>query len=114
MSKLKNLPTSAPQNFATLLTSKPHQIISMALSESTLFQMSIFTFADKETISEEAYFGDTMYLILEGMTHIILNGHAHLLKQGDVFKVPAHTLHAIGGVGPFKVFQITLNEEETL
>ncbi|MFA5528205.1 MAG: cupin domain-containing protein [Peptostreptococcales bacterium] len=112
MERLRNLPTEKPMEIASLIEPKKDQIISMALSKSNHVQMSLFTFSDKETVSEEEYFGDTMYLILEGETFITQNGKELLLKTGDTLMVPAHTLHAIGGKGAFKVLQITLNKGE--
>ncbi len=112
MANLRNLPTEIPMQMASLITPKKNQIISMALANSEHLQMSLFTFADKETVSEEEYFGDTMYFILEGETQINQNGKEYLLNTGDTFMVPAHTLHAIGGKGAFKVLQITLNKGE--
>lgn len=75
----------------------------MALLKSEHVQISLFTFADKEIISKEEYFGDTMYLVLEGETLVAPNGKEHLLKTEDTLMVPAHVLHAIGGKGAFKV-----------
>lgn len=110
MNTLRNLPQDNPENLAELISPKKNQIVSMALSQSDHLHISLFTFADKETVSEEEYFGDTMYLLVEGETYVTQNGKEHLLKEGDVFSVPAHTLHAIGGKGEFKVLQITVNE----
>ena len=112
MASLRNLPNESPVQLASLITLKKNQIVSMALSKSEHLQMSIFAFADQETVSEEEYFGDTMYLVLEGETHISKNGKEYLLKAGDTFMVPAHTLHAIGGKSAFKLLQITVNEGE--
>lgn len=110
MAILKNLPTEEPKNLSSLLTPKQNQIVSMALSDSEDFQLSVLTFADQETVSEEEYFGDTMYFVLEGETFVTLGEKSHLLKTGDVFKVNAHVLHAIGGKGKFKVMQLTVKE----
>ncbi len=109
MANLRNLPTENPMQLASLITSKKNQIVSMALSNSEHLQMSLFTFADKETVSEEEYFGDTMYFVLEGETQINKDGKEYILKAGDVFMVPAHVLHAIGGESEFKLLQITVN-----
>lgn len=109
MAHFRNLPTEAPQNLASLITPKQNQVISMALSKSDNFQMALFTFADKETVSEEAYNGDTIYLIVEGETIISEEQREHHLKYGDVLCIPEGVLHAIGGKGSFKVLQITIN-----
>lgn len=107
---LKNLPLENAQNLADLITPKHNQVVSMALSKSDNVQVTLFTFADKETVSEEEYLGDTMYYIVEGETYVGQKGNKTLLKTGDVFSVPAHTLHEIGGKGAFKVLQITINK----
>lgn len=112
MENFKNLPKGKPEPLTSLITAKKNQIISMALSNSKHMQMSIYAFADKETVSEEKYFGDTMYLVLEGETQIEKEGKRYDLKTGDTFMVPAYTLHAIGGDTAFKLLQITLNEGE--
>lgn len=109
MASLRNLPTESPAQMASLIESKKNQVVSMALSKSEHLQMSLFAFADNETVSEEEYFGDTMYLVIEGETEVNQGGKVHHLKTGDTFMVPAHTLHEIGGTGSFKLLQITLN-----
>ncbi|AMJ41374.1 cupin domain-containing protein [Anaerotignum propionicum] len=110
MATLRNLPTDNPECFSEMITPKKNQVVSMLLSSSEHIYVTLFTFADKETVSEEEYFGDTLYYVLEGETLIKQGEKMSHLKTGDVFSVPAHTLHAIGGKGSFKVLQITVNE----
>ena len=110
MANLKNLPEDIPQKLADMITPRQNQIVSMALSKSDNVSVSLFTFANEETVSEEEYFGDTMYYIVEGETYITKGINKTILKTGEIIKVPAHTLHAIGGIGEFKVLQITINE----
>ncbi len=110
MKRLKNLPIDKPQALKDLITPKKNQIISMALAANAHIQMSLFTFADQETVSEEEYFGDTMYYLLEGETYIKQGEKTKHLIMGDVLLIPARTLHAIGGKEAFKVLQIIINE----
>lgn len=110
MATLRNLPQEVPQNLADLIAFKNNQVVSMGLSKSDHMQISIFSFDGKENVSEEEYFGDTMYYILEGETCVTKDDKEYLIKAGEVFYVPAHTLHAIGGIGSFKLLQITVNE----
>ncbi|WHH58689.1 cupin domain-containing protein [Petroclostridium sp. X23] len=110
MEILRNLPIEIPMALASLITPKKNQIVSMTLSQSKQLQIILFTFADKETVSEEAYLGDTMYLVIEGETYITKEDIRYHLKEGDTLMIPAHTLHAIGGKGAFKLLQITVNE----
>lgn len=61
----------------------------MNFSASEHIQIILFTFADKETVSEEEYYGDTMYLVIEGETYITKKEEKYHLKTGDIFMVPA-------------------------
>lgn len=110
MAIIKNIPDQMPAELASLITPKNSQIVSMDLTTSSHLQMALFTFSDQETVSEEEYFGDTLYLMVEGETYITQGEKKHHLKKGEVLKIPAHTLHAIGGKDSFKVLQITINE----
>ena len=112
MAMLKNLPVDKPKAMKELIDIRKKQVVSMALSKSDSIQMSVFSFADEEMVSEEAYFGDTMYMILEGETKVELGNESFTMKEGDTFMVPSKTLHAIGGIGPFKMLQITIKEEQ--
>ena len=48
------------------------------------------------------------HYVLEGDMPLRLEGHEVRLGAGDCLAVPAQTTHAIGGSGPFKLLQITI------
>ncbi len=108
MQHLRNLPTEHPGALAQMVTIQPGRVVSMALSRNEHCQMTLLAFADGESVSEELYFGDTFYYVLEGEMPLCLNGETLCVKAGDCLAVPAGTLHAVGGTQPFKVLQITL------
>lgn len=107
MQFLKNLPET-PEFLSELIQGHPGQVVSMSLSKSEHFQMTLFAFAAGENISEEAYTGDTFYYILDGEAPLWIHGDIYHLTKGGCMAIPAGTLHAIGGDGPFKMLQITL------
>lgn len=107
---LKNLPITNAENLASLLSPKTNQVVSMALSKSDNVQISLFTFADGEAVSEERYLGDTFYLLVEGHTRIKFADRTVEMNTGDILAVPAMVGHEIGGVDAFKVLQITILE----
>ncbi len=107
---IKNIPLENPQQLAALIKAKPHQVVSMALSNSDHIDMAVFSFADGEMVSEEEYLGTTMYYLLEGETKITRGGKEERLKAGDVLAVPANTLHAVGGLTAFTMLQITIRQ----
>ncbi|ACL21915.1 cupin domain-containing protein [Desulfitobacterium hafniense] len=112
MARLKNLPQERPLPLASLIEARENQVLSMALAQSDRVQISLFSFADGESVSEEEYFGDTLYLILQGEAVITFDDQKIDLVPEDVLMVPAHKIHAIAGKGRFKMLQITLIDEE--
>ncbi len=108
MESLRNLPTEHAEALAQMVSIRPGRVVSMAFSQNEHCQMTILAFADGESVSEERYFGDTFYYVLEGEMPLKLDGKTERLTAGDCIAVPAGTLHAVGGTQPFKVLQITI------
>ena len=108
MDTLRNLPLETPQPLADLIAIQPGSVVSMALSRSDHCQMTLLAFAEGEGVSEERYFGDTLYLVLEGAMTLPPPAPRHTPPRGGRLLTPAATRHAIGGAGPFKILQITL------
>ena len=97
MDSLKNVPTE-PALLTELINAKKN-------SKKEQYE---HLNSDNEGISEEEYFGDTLYYVLEGKMSIGINGKTYELKQGECMAVKAKTAHAIGSKTAFKVMQITL------
>lgn len=108
MNILRNLPVETPQSLKDMISIKPHRVVSMALTSSDNVHMTLFAFDKGEDVSEESYFGDTLYMSLEGVVIIKIQEKEVRLKEGEVFMVPAKTLHAVSGADGFKMLQITL------
>ena len=108
MEYLRNLPLKHAVQLADMISVQPGRVVSMALSRSDHCQMSLFSFGEGESVSEEQYFGDTLYYVLEGEMPLIFGGTEHVLRAGDCMAVPSGTPHAIGGTKAFKLLQITL------
>ena len=52
---------------------------------------------------------DNVYIVLEGVLEVVVEGHRHLLKKDDVGYIPAGVLHtagSAGGHGPTRVIEI--------
>lgn len=108
MRHIKNLPAGKAEQLSGLVAIQPGRVVSMALSQNEHCQMTLLAFADGESVSEECYWGDTLYYVLEGEMPVRIDGQTALLKAGDCMAVPANVLHAVGGGEPFKLLQITL------
>ena len=109
---LRNLPTDAAASLAGLIDIKPGQVSSMALTRDAGFDLTLLAFAPGEAVSEEEYFGDTLYLLVEGAARVTLPDSEVTLQAGEVLRVPAHILHAVepaDGNG-FKLLQLNAHE----
>lgn len=110
MSQLRNLPTESSEMLSELISVRKNQVVSMALSKGSAVQMTLLAFDEGESVSEEQYFGDTLYYILEGSAVICRENKSIPVKAGEVLMVPAKTVHAVHGGEAFKILQITLEK----
>lgn len=108
MEYLRNLPLRQASELAHMVEIQPGRVISMALSKSDHCQITLLAFADGESVSEEQYFGDTLYYVLEGEMPLVMDGETRILKRGECLAVAAQKLHTVGGTEPFKLLQITV------
>lgn len=110
--ELRNLPTEAAAPLAGLIENHPGHVTSMSLSRGAGAGITLLAFAAGESVSEEEYFGDTLYYLIEGRAVVVLPEGRVPLAAGEVLRVPAHVLHALEGAGDgaFKVLQITVEE----
>lgn len=108
MDFLRNLPTQQPRQLARLIEIQPGRVVSMAMSRQEHCQMTLLAFGDGESVSEECYFGDTLYCVLEGALQISMGDGSCRLQSGDCLAVPARTSHAVAAPEGCKLLQITL------
>ena len=108
MEYLRNLPTEQGAALSGLIQIQPGRVVSRTLSHTEGCQMTLLAFDAGEGVSETSYCGDTFYYVLEGCMPLATAADRKFLSTGECIAVPAHTPHAIGGDGPFKLLQITL------
>ena len=108
MELLRNLPTQHPEKLAGLIEIQPGRVVSMAMSRSEHCQMTLLAFGAGESVSEECYFGDTLYCVLEGSLSVSAENGTHTLCAGDCLAVPARMPHGVRAPEGCKLLQITL------
>ena len=88
----------------------------MGLTAGGSVDFMLMAFSAGESVSEEEYFGDTLYHVVEGCRR---RGVARPPRGGCcrrcVFMVPAHIPHAVEGHegAAFKLLQLTMPEERS-
>lgn len=106
MEWMRNLPTQQPAPLAQLIDIQPGRVVSMAMGKGEHCQMTLLAFGDGESVSEECYFGDTLYYVLEGALSVSAERHTHRLYAGDCLAVPAQTPHEVAAPQGCKLLQI--------
>ena len=111
--EFRNLPTDEARPIAGLIESRQGQVSSMALASGGAVDFMLMAFAAGESVSEEEYFGDTLYQVVEGMADVVLPDRRVAVAAGEAFMVPAHIPHAVEGYegSAFKIMQLTIPEE---
>ena len=108
MTQLRNLPEETAAALSELISVRKNQVVSMAFTRGNGTSMTLLAFAEGEDVSEEQYFGDTLYYAVEGEAVICRGDRDIPLRCGEVLMVPAGTLHGVRGRGAFKILQIIL------
>ena len=109
MNIFTNLPV-IPCGLSSLIEAQPHTVASKKLADHPSVEMTLFAFAEGEGVSELVYFGDTMYLVLEGEMKLEKEGRLFTMKKGESISVPSGSLHAIREGGNFKMLQLTISK----
>lgn len=106
---LRNLPLDSAASLSSLIETRLGQVSSKSLAAADNVAMTLLAFAPGESVSEEEYPGDTLYLCVEGKMRLVLPDTNVELDSGQVLCVPAHTQHAVEGADDagFKILQIT-------
>lgn len=110
MEFFRNIQPETPARLEDLITVHEGQIISMALSRVENAQIILLSLAKKELITEEAYWGDTLYYVVSGELSIEKEDTRYTLTAGDVMAVSAHVGHALEAIQNTKLLQIQINK----
>ena len=106
---LRNLPLEEAFTLAEKITCRPGQVSSMGLTTfGSTCDMTLLAFAEGESVSEETYAADVLYVALEGQPTIVFPDKRVAIPAGQMLVVPAGVLHAVEGLGAFKILQIAV------
>ena len=84
--------------------------MSMALSRSEHCQMTLLAFGDGESISEERYFGDTVYYVLEGDMPLRWRDTRSAWAQGIVWLSRRRPPTPLAGAAPSNCCKLPSNQ----
>ncbi len=78
-------------------------IVSKTVLKKATGNISLFSFARGESLSEHTAPFDAMIQVVEGKGEIIIGGKSYFLEAGQVIIMPANIPHAVKAVEKFKM-----------
>jgi quercetin dioxygenase-like cupin family protein len=78
-------------------------IVSKTVLKKQTGNISLFSFAKGEALSEHTAPFDAMIMVVDGRGEVIIGGKSYILKAGEVIIMPANITHAVNAVEKFKM-----------
>jgi len=78
-------------------------IVSKTVLKKETGNISLFSFAKGEALSEHTAPFDAMIMVIDGKSEIIIGGKSYLLESGQNIIMPANITHAVKAVEKFKM-----------
>ena len=83
-------------------------IVSREIISKKTGTVTLFAFDKDQHLSEHTAPFDALVLCLEGEAEIIISGHAHRVKQGQMIIMPSNKPHALKAIEKFKMVLIMI------
>jgi quercetin dioxygenase-like cupin family protein len=78
-------------------------IVSKTVLKKQTGNISLFSFAKGEALSEHTAPFDAMIEVVDGKGEVIIGGRSYLLEKGQCIIMPANITHAVNAVEKFKM-----------
>lgn len=108
----EDVPTTQPDELAKMIEYRPGQVSSKTIPMGAGTTATLFAFAAGESVSEETYEGETLYLGVDGQAKIVWSdGFSVSVGKGEAARVPSGVEHAVEGAdpdAPFKILQMVM------
>jgi quercetin dioxygenase-like cupin family protein len=90
-------------DFATSVDYSDGGIVSKTVLKKKTGNISLFSFAKGEALSEHTAPFDAMITVVDGRGEVIIGGKSFLLTAGQTIIMPANITHAVNAVDKFKM-----------
>jgi quercetin dioxygenase-like cupin family protein len=78
-------------------------IVSKTVLKKQTGNISLFSFAKGEALSEHTAPYDAMITVVDGRGEVIIGGESFILTEGQTIIMPANITHAVNAVEKFKM-----------
>jgi quercetin dioxygenase-like cupin family protein len=90
-------------NFAAAVDYSEGGIVSKTVIKKETGNISLFSFAKGEALSEHTAPFDAMITVVDGTGEVIIGGKSFILTSGESIIMPANITHAVNAVEKFKM-----------
>ena len=104
-------PTGAVFNLADHVDYADGSVVSKTLLKKDTGNITLFSFAAGQGLSEHTAPFDAVVQILDGRAEITIGGKPHEVKSGEMLIMPAHIPHALHAVERFKMLLVMIRGE---
>jgi quercetin dioxygenase-like cupin family protein len=101
-------PLATPALLADLADYHTGSIVSRTLLKSPGGSLTMFAFAEGESLSEHTTPHDAVVLVVDGLARITVGGRVHEVSSGELLLMPANVPHAVYAEAPFKMLLVML------
>lgn len=101
-------PLATPALLTDLADYHAGSIVSRTLLKSPGGSLTLFAFAEGESLSEHTTPHDAIVLIVDGLARITVGGRVHEVASGGSLLMPANVPHAVHAAAPFKMLLVML------
>ncbi len=92
-----------PATVGSLVGYQDDAIVSRILVKQPAGSVTLFAFADGQSLSEHTVPHDALVHVLEGEAEITISGRPHRVPAGEAILMPAHEPHAVRALSRFKM-----------
>lgn len=96
-------PITTPQALVSLVAYQPGSVVSRVVFRGPGGTVTLFAFAEGEGLTEHINPNDALVQVLEGEVAILIDGVAHLVREGEMLHLPPSVPHELVGGSPFKM-----------
>lgn len=101
-------PLATPAPLADLADYQAGSVVSRTLLKSPGGSLTMFAFAEGESLSEHTTPHDAVVLVVDGVARITVGGRVHEVSAGGTLLMPANVPHAVHAAAPFKMLLVML------
>lgn len=100
--------SSLPSALSDLVEVQSGSVVSKEILKTPNGTISVFAFDKDQGLSEHTAPFDVLVYLISGVAEITISGHTHLVKEGEIIKMPAQEPHALHAREQFKMLLILL------